>query len=87
MSVYAPNLPRDRTALWREMYRELNHRQKWVIMGDFNMYEDVTDHKGGLFNPIAGEEKAAWHRLKRRLHLVDTLSSRPGHLKYSWDNQ
>jgi hypothetical protein len=86
LAVYAPNTTRERTLLWKEMYRKLSTQFKWVIMGDLNMYEAEADHKGGECNTLAGQELLAWQHLKRRLHLEDTFRPRLGHLSFSWDN-
>jgi exonuclease III len=86
LAIYAPNQARARTTLWTEIVQELDHTINWIFCGDYNMVEREVDCKGGRMETMAGAERIAWNNVKRRFHLEDSFSPRPGHLSFSWDS-
>jgi exonuclease III len=86
MGIYAPNNSQERTILWQEMYCEMDNSIKWMILGNFNMVEVCSDQQGGHSKLLAGEEKVAWHCLKRKFNLIDSFVYQEDHLCFSWDS-
>lgn len=86
LNVYAPNDPRDRTALWQELMCRLPSDCRSLVSGDFNMTEIPTDKSSFCSKVMTQGEKLVWDAFTSHLHLSDTFSHN-GKLKYSWDNK
>lgn len=85
--IYGPNESAGRTGLWSELGTTLDSTYNWMFLGDFNMIELHSDQVGGDGHIIRGREARAWTNLTRTFNLTDSYQRRPGHLKFSWDNQ
>lgn len=89
INVYAPtglDGERDRTRLWGEVFAVLRNDLVWLLMGDFNMVENLEDQVGGRPHVIAGRELRARTHLKRKMKWQDTFKHFPGQLRFSWCN-
>lgn len=51
----------------------MDRSRQWFLVGDYNMVEVGSDHKGGLGRIIEGQEKQAWTRFAQKLSLEDTI--------------
>ena len=56
LNMYAPNCVRDRTILWKSILSQLPIVNHWVIVGDFNMLEDVCARLGDIMHTLSGSE-------------------------------
>ena len=57
VSMYAPNSPRERTQVWKEVSGLSGNS---LICGDFNMVEHSSDRFMGLGYVIQGQEELDW---------------------------
>ncbi|GJR74233.1 RNA-directed DNA polymerase, eukaryota, reverse transcriptase zinc-binding domain protein [Tanacetum coccineum] len=50
--VYASNNPGERRKLWRELeiHKRVAGQHPWVLLGDFNVTLDVSEHSAGMAN-------------------------------------
>lgn len=61
INVYAPIGEEARYCvhLWKEIFLEFDNQIPWLLMGDFNMIEELSNQSGGNPNSIKGHEKRA----------------------------
>ncbi|KAG0620297.1 hypothetical protein M758_4G205500, partial [Ceratodon purpureus] len=85
INVYAPNHPRDRSALWEALLRELPNGCRWLLMGDLNMVERRADKSSACGRMLPAFERHTFELLKTGLNL-DEPPLAPDSLRYSWDN-
>lgn len=71
VNIYAPNSPRDRAILWRDLCETLP-MENWILCGNFNMIEDKID-ASGVSSIIKGRELECWRALKTRFEFIDVL--------------
>lgn len=65
----------------------LDRHKEWIIVGDFNMVEAITDRKEASGKFVQGVEKGAWNKLTHMFWLQDSFQHVPSHLRYSWDSK
>lgn len=71
VSIYAPNSPHERAALWQALKVTLP-QDRWIFCGDFNMTEVQEDSMGP--SPLIQRREAEfWRFLKVRFDLEDAL--------------
>jgi exonuclease III len=83
-SIYAPNSPRQRSILWEEL-KNLLPAANWILSGDYNMTESVSDSTG-LSPLLQGSELEAWRLFKMRFNLKDArmVASQVEGAHYTW---
>ncbi|KAG0572402.1 hypothetical protein KC19_VG091900, partial [Ceratodon purpureus] len=81
VNVYAPNSPREWSALWEALLRELPRSCRWVMFGDMNMAEKSS----ACGRMLPSFERQAFEFLKLGLNVEEPPLS-PDSLQYSWDN-
>ena len=69
-----PNSEAARSRFWTEILLQIPQIDRWALVGDFNMLEDVQDRQGGSLRIISGSEFREWERLCMSLPLVDLWS-------------
>lgn len=84
-NIYAPNSSLDRCHLWEDMTRELPGHSRWILTGDFNMFESRSDKNRPSASMVPMRERELFDVMKRILRVEDTPRT-PGSLKFSWDN-
>lgn len=47
VSIYGPNDGEGRIALWNELSALIDTNHRWILVGDFNMFEAQADQRGG----------------------------------------
>jgi exonuclease III len=83
-SIYAPNFPRQRSALWEELKTTLP-AANWILSQDYNMTEAPADSTG-LSPLLQGQELEAWRLFKTRFNLKDAMlvTSKVTGAQYTW---
>ena len=56
MNLYACNSESERADLWLSLSDYADLADCWLVGGDFNMIENVTDRLGGVGTTISGRE-------------------------------
>lgn len=91
-NVYAPCNIRERKELWGRMQTQLDPAYKWMVGGDLNFIEELTDKSGGI-PPELKHVSVVWHDLRDiQLLVYDPWVIMPaqkkrGSLRVSWTNQ
>lgn len=87
-SIYAPNNPRERVALWDWMSKNLPIAD-WVLGGDFNMVEHHEDRSWSSHLKLSQEEFEKWIFCRNVLGVVDPIHNKFScHAKnwFTWSN-
>ena len=75
LNVYAPNQLGEMVTFWTWLSSELLDIENWLLGGDFNMIEMVSDRCGGGNTTVHGHELACWERLCFKLKVSDAWVS------------
>lgn len=84
LNICVPNDPLARKILWETLARELPTTCRWIMIGDFNMVERLSDKSNGGHS-ISAQIRLLFNGLKDILQVEEYPLTSPS-LTYSWDN-
>ena len=80
ISIYVPNSPRERTAVWKKL---VDLADSSILCGDFNMVKFLKDRHLGLWYVVKGMEKIEWYGLIGLMDLIDVSQDS----RLTWSNK
>lgn len=92
INIYAYNFTGSRARLWNKIRQFNLPEANWILAGDFNMIEQLSDKQGGNRSTGRGQaECTAWNALTIQLELYDTFLSDEFRItsakKFTWENR